>query len=361
MRLTRLIARDVRNLESIDWQPADGLNVLVGPNGGGKTSLLEAIHLAAVGRSFRTRDTTQVIRRGSSCLSVSAWFEHASGQRQHIRMDRDANGTRITLDGRVLKAASELARSLPILALSQDGVRRFKLSRSDRRSLVDWGLFHVEPAFHALWTRYHTALAQRNAALRRKQPAAPWLEAMVVTGEQVSACRQAYVQRLQDGVGRFCAHLDVDLAAGLDMQRGWRDGQTLPDYWAETEHRDRALGYTSGGPHRANLLVRTEQRLGLEHLSSGQVKLLYLVFRLAQLEDLLQRRPESEPIIFFDDLAAELDGQHLRMVLTALAGHQLQRFVTSPVLHAELTTDGGSVFHVERGTLLQAPSRDSYD
>lgn len=64
MRLSRLIVRDVRNLEEIDWRPAPGLNVLVGPNGGGKTSLLEAIHLAAVGRSFRTRDTTQIVRRG---------------------------------------------------------------------------------------------------------------------------------------------------------------------------------------------------------------------------------------------------------------------------------------------------------
>lgn len=356
MRLTRLIARDVRNLELIDWRPAFGLNVLVGPNGGGKTSLLEAIHMAAVGRSFRTRDTAQIIRRGSGGLSVSAWFEHADGQRQHIRMDRDAVGTRISLDSRALKAASELARSLPILALSQDGVRRFKLSRSDRRSLVDWGLFHVEPGFHAVWARYHTALAQRNAALRNRQPASPWLDAMAVAGEQVSASRQAYAQRLQAGVERFCARLDVDFGVRLEVQRGWRDGQTLPDYWAETEHRDRGLGYTSGGPHRANLLVRTEQRLGLEHLSSGQIKLLYLVFRLAQLEDLLRCRPDSEPIIFFDDLAAELDGRHLSAVLAALAGHQLQRFVTSPVMHAELTADVASVFHVERGTLVQAPS-----
>ena len=361
MRLTRLIARDVRNLESIDWRPAMGLNVLVGPNGGGKTSLLEAIHMAAVGRSFRTRDTAQIIRRGCGGLSVSAWFEHADGKRQHIRMDRDAEGTRISLDERVLRSASELARSLPILALSQDGVRRFKLSRSDRRSLVDWGLFHVEPGFHATWARYHAALLQRNAALRNKQPTAPWLEAMAVAGEQVSASRDDYVRRLQAGVEGLCARLDVDFGFRLEMQRGWRDGDGLSRYWVETEYRDRSLGYTSGGPHRANLLVRTDQRLGLEHLSSGQIKLVYLVFRLAQLEDLLRHRPESEPIIFFDDLAAELDGQRLSAVLAALAGHQLQRFVTSPVMHAELTADVGSVFHVERGTLVQAPSRDSYD
>ncbi len=355
MRLTRLIARDVRNLESIDWRPAGGLNLLVGPNGGGKTSLLEAIHLAAVGRSFRTRDTTQIIRRGVSGLSVSAWFERTDGLTQHIRMDRDAQRTRITLDNRLLKAASELVRSLPVLALSQDGVRRFKLSRSERRSIVDWGLFHVEPGFHATWARYHAALAQRNAALRSRQPVAPWLEVMAHAGESINNSRQTYIQRLKSCVDEVCSRLAIDFGVTLELQRGWRDGQRLDDYLTESEHRDRGLGYTSGGPHRANLLVRTEHRLGLEHLSAGQVKLLYLVLRLAQLEDLLCSKPQSDPIVFFDDLAAELDGRHLSAVLEVLAGHQLQRFVTSPVLHAELTADVGAVFHVERGALVPAP------
>lgn len=356
MRLTRLIVRDVRNLEAIDWRPCKGLNVLVGPNGGGKTSLLEAIHLAAVGRSFRTRDTAQIIRRGLGGLSVSAWFERADGYSRHVRMDRDAAGTRISLDARALKTTSELARSLPVLALSQDGVWRFKLSRSERRSLLDWGLFHVEPGFHAVWARYRAALAQRNAALRHRQPVAPWLDLIATSGESITASREAYVQRLQLGVTRVCRCLRLDLGVTLELQRGWREGVALVDYWLEAEHRDRSLGYTAGGPHRANLLIRTGERLGLEHLSAGQIKLLYLVLRLAQLEDMLQAEPGSEPIIFFDDLAAELDIHHLSAVLDALAAHQLQRFVTSPVLHAELVADGGAVFHVERGALVQALS-----
>lgn len=356
MRLTRLIARDVRNLEAIDWWPAAGLNLLVGPNGGGKTSLLEAIYLAALGRSFRTRDTAQIVRRGAPGLSVSAWFERGDGHPLQIRMVRDGAGTRLSLDGRPLKTASELARTLPVLALSQDGVRRFRLSRSERRSLLDWGLFHVERGFHATWVRYHAALAQRNAALRQRQPIAPWMQILVEAGESVCVSRQAYVERLQASVKKVCISMGIEFGVVIDLQRGWRDGQPLADYWAESEHRDRGLGYTSGGPHRANLLVRTDQRLGLEHLSSGQIKLLYLVLRLAQLDDLLSSQPKSRPIIFFDDLAAELDGQHLAAVLAALAGHQLQRFVTSPVLHAEFIADADAVFHVERGALVPAPS-----
>lgn len=356
MRLTRLIVRDVRNLEAIDWRPGRGLNVLVGPNGGGKTSLLEAIHLAAVGRSFRTRDTAQIVRRGVDSLSVSAWFERPDGHSQHVRVDKDAGGTRISVDAHALRTASELARSLPVLALSQHGVSRFKLNRSERRSLVDWGLFHVEPNFHEVWARYHATLAQRNAALRRHQPAGPWLDLMANAGESLTTSREAYVRRLQQTVARICASLNLDYCMTLEFQRGWREGAVLVDYWRETEHRDRALGYTSAGPHRANLLIRTDQKLGLEDLSAGQVKLLYLVLRLAQLDDLLQIAPGSEPIIFFDDLAAELDGRHRNAVLDALAAHPLQRFVTSPVLHAELVADEGAVFHVERGVLVQAPS-----
>ena len=361
MRLTRLIVRDVRNLEAIDWRPAEGLNVLVGPNGGGKTSLLEAIHLAAVGRSFRTRDAAQLIRRGSDELNVSAWFQHADGRQQHVRLQRSAVLTRIRCDERELRTASELARSLPILALSQDGVARFRSNRSERRAIVDWGLFHVEQGFHANWSRYNGALAQRNAALRRRQPDTPWMQVLIECGQLITTSRAAYLVRLQTLVRDLSQRLGLDFEPALSLQPGWREGVDLGAYWREHEAKDRSLGYTSGGPHRANLAVRIDQKLGLESLSSGQVKLLYLVLRLAQLDDLLMRSPDADPIVFFDDLAAELDGRHLAAVLRLFGDRHLQRFVASPSGTSEAATDGAAVFHVERGVLTPASSRDSHD
>ncbi|WP_372716391.1 DNA replication/repair protein RecF [Immundisolibacter sp.] len=355
MRLTRLIARDVRNLKAIDWRPAPGLNLLVGPNGGGKTSVLEAIHLAALGRSFRTRDTSQIVRHGTLGLSISAWFETPDQRDFHVRMDRDGSGTRLSLDGRQLRAASELARTLPILPLSQDGVRRFRMSRGERRSLLDWGLFHVEPEFHRSWVRYHTALAQRNAALRSGQPSKPWLEALVGDGELLTKSREAYVLRLQSHVERVSERLELGLEVTLEFSRGWRDGLPLAAYWSEAENSDRKLGYTSGGPHRANLGFRSRDRLGMEQMSAGQAKLLYLVLRLAQLDELLDGQPEPTPIVFVDDLAAELDNRHVTAVLATLAAHKLQRFVTSPAFDADLVADADALFHVEQGALLSAP------
>jgi DNA replication and repair protein RecF len=361
MRLTRLIVRDVRNIEAIDWRPAEGLNVLVGPNGGGKTSLLEAIHLAAVGRSFRTRDAAQIIRRGTDELNVGAWFQHRDGRQQHVRLQRTAALTRIRCDERELRTASELARNLPVLALSQDGVARFRGSRSERRAVVDWGLFHVEQGFHANWSRYNGALAQRNAALRRHQPDEPWMRQLVECGHSITASRAAYLARLQTRVGELSVRLGLDFEPAVSLQPGWREGVDLAVYWSENQAKDRCLGYTSGGPHRANLAVRINQKLGLESLSSGQVKLLYLVLRLAQLDDLLMCAPDADPIVFFDDLAAELDGRHLGAVLRLFGDRHLQRFVTSPSGTSDVATDGAAVFHVERGVLTPACSRDSHD
>jgi DNA replication and repair protein RecF len=361
MRLTRLIVRDVRNLEAIDWQPAAGLNILVGPNGSGKTSLLEAIHLAAVGRSFRTRDSGQAIRRGCSELAVGAWFTHTDGRAQHIRLHRDSDGTRIASDDRELRTASELARSLPVLALSQDGVARFRSSRGERRAVLDWGLFHVEHGFHAQWSRFSGALQQRNAALRRGQPVEPWLGQLVTAGEAITASRVAYLGRLQARVGQLSRRLDLDFEISVSLHRGWREGQELEALWRASTDRDRGLGYTSAGPHRADVVLRVDQRLGLENLSSGQVKLLYLVLRMAQLDDLMSVEPAREPIIFFDDLAAELDGRHLDAVLRVFGDHQLQRFVTSPSGTRELGASYATVFHVEHGVLTAAATRDVHD
>jgi DNA replication and repair protein RecF len=351
MRLTRLIVRDVRNLESIDWQPVDGLNVLVGPNGGGKTSLLEAVHLAAVGRSFRTRDTDLLIRQGCKELNVGAWFKGGDGPLRHVRLQRDSGGSRIYVDQQPLRSASELARMVPVLALSQDGLVRFKSSRGERRAVLDWGLFHVEPSFHSAWSRYRQSLAHRNAALRTRQPDAPWLDLMAETGEALSVARVDYVGRLQHRLDDIVRRLGLDFTITIALHRGWREGVSLSQYWADSRDRDRVVGYTMGGPHRANLVAHVDKKLGFDHLSAGQAKLVYLAVRLAQLEHFMGRWPQAEAVVFFDDLAAELDDQHLEAVLRLLSDDRLQRFVTSPNRLDELDVSSGAVFHVEHGTV----------
>lgn len=354
MRLTRLIVRDVRNIEALEWRPVAGLNVLVGPNGGGKTSILEAIHLAAVGRSFRTRDTGQVLRRGASGLSVGAWFEQRDGVALHVRMERDGAGMRLQRDGQPVRSAAELARQLPVLALSQDGVRRFRTERAERRGLLDWGLFHVKQEFHSLWSRYHAALAQRNAALRRNHPVEPWLQPLCEAGEALSAARSEYVERLQERIAAVEREFGFRMSLRVVLQRGWRDGAGLRKYWTDNESRDRTLGYTVGGPHRANVSVSCEGGVGLEQFSAGQLKVAYLVLRLAQLRDFLEERRDVEPIVFFDDLAAELDSEHLAAMLGGLGRQSLQRIVTSPVLSANLNDYADAVFHVKHGALCAA-------
>jgi DNA replication and repair protein RecF len=351
MRVARLIVRDVRNLEAIDWHPVDGLNLLLGPNGGGKTSLLEAIHLAAVGRSFRTRDTDQVIRQGCKGLSVGAWFKCDDGRLRQVRLQRESGASRMYLDQQPLRSASELARNIPVLALSQDGLLRFRSSRVERRAVLDWGLFHVEPAFHSAWSRYRQALAQRNAALRARQNDAPWLGLMAESGEALSVARVDYVERLQLWVDDLVQRLGLGFTITVALQPGWREGASLTQYWADSRDRDRAIGYTMGGPHRANFVARVDRKLSFDHLSAGQLKLVYLVLRLAQLEHLLACSPQAGAIVFFDDLAAELDERHLQAVLSLLSDSRLQRFVTSPTHPGGLGVSGGAVFHVEHGTV----------
>ncbi|GAB4350612.1 MAG: DNA replication/repair protein RecF [Immundisolibacter sp.] len=326
----------------------------MGPNGGGKTSILEAIHLASVGRSFSTRDTGQLVRRGAAGFNVGAWFESSRAGPVHVRVERDAAGMRLKRNGKAVRSAAELAREVPILVLSQDGVRRFRTERSERRSVLDWGLFHVKPEFHALWTRYRSALAQRNAALRRAQPVAPWLSPAAESGEALTAAREAYIGSLREHLAAVQREFGLDAALRIDFQRGWREGVDLKSYWNDTEVRDRRLGYTAAGPHRANVVVSDQDGMGLEQFSAGQAKVAYLMVRLAQLRDLLASPPGVEPIVFFDDLIAELDADHVAAILSGFVRQPLQRFVTSPSLTADLDDHADAVFHVKHGTITTA-------
>jgi DNA replication and repair protein RecF len=174
---------------------------------------------------------------------------------------------------------------------------------------------------------------------------------LIEAGGAITRCRVDYLSRLQGRVDNLVKRLGLDFRPVITLQKGWRETASLEECWRRGEDRDRSLGYTNAGPHRANLLVKVDDCLGLETLSSGQVKLAYLVLRLAQLDDFLDAKPGTSPIIFFDDLAAELDGRHLGAVLHLLADHKLQRFVTSPSSASDLPTQNAAVFHVERGAL----------
>ncbi|MCY7355415.1 MAG: DNA replication/repair protein RecF [Lysobacter sp.] len=363
MHITRLELRNVRRLEPTELHPAPGLNLVTGANGAGKTSLLEALHLLAYGRSFRGRVRDGLIRTGADALEVFAeWTETEGGRVRKAGLRHTGQSWEGRLDGQFVAHLGELCAALAAVTFEPGSHALVSGGGESRRRFLDWGLFHVEPDFLPLWRRYARALKQRNALLKTRLRDTAQLDVwdfeLAEAGEPLGQQRQRYLDGLQTRLHRIAADFLPSLgAATLTYQAGWkRDELSLADALLLARDRDLATGHTSVGPHRADWRVDYRERPGRETLSRGQAKLTALACLLAQAEHFAAQRMEW-PVILLDDLGSELDLAHQSRVLHYLASGQAQVFLTGTEAPAALgqLDAGAAKFHVEQGRINAVP------
>jgi DNA replication and repair protein RecF len=358
MQVIRLTAAGLRRFESVAIEPAAGLNLITGDNGAGKTSLLEALHLMAYGRSFRGRVRDGLVRTGSDAVEVFVeWREGPDARHRRAGLRHTGQSWVGRLDGENVAQLGELCAALAVVSFEPGSHALVTGGGEPRRRFVDWGLFHVEPGFLPLWRRYARALKQRNALLKSGaggQQLDAWDHELAEAGEPLTRHRRQYLEQLQVRLSTVAADLVPGLGASdIEFQPGWRSGElSLADALLLARDRDRSLGYTSVGPHRADWRIDYAGHPSREALSRGQAKLSALSALLAQAEDYAQRRGEW-PIVALDDLSSELDRKHQQRVLKRLLGSGAQLFITGTEAPAALEglVTAPVWFHVERGEI----------
>ena len=359
MRVTRLDIRGLRRFESVSLTPGPGLNLITGDNGAGKTSVLEALHLMAYGRSFRGRVRDGLIRTGSEAAEVFVeWREVGDARPRKAGLRHTGQEWQGRLDGENVSQLGDLCAALAVVSFEPGSHALVAGGGEPRRRFVDWGLFHVErkdagEAFLTLWRRYARALKQRNALLKASAAAKQldaWDHEMADTGERLTAHRQRYLEELRERLVEIAADLVPVLGrADLEFLPGWKRSElSLADALLLARDRDRTAGFTSVGPHRADWRIGYAARSHGEVLSRGQAKLTALACLLAQAGDFAARRGEW-PVVALDDLASELDRDHQARVLDRLQASGAQVFITGTeipfVMKDRLACV--SMFHVE--------------
>ncbi|MGB5131053.1 MAG: DNA replication/repair protein RecF [Steroidobacteraceae bacterium] len=351
MPLSWFRAEQFRCLGAIELELDPGANVFIGPNASGKTSLLEAAFFLGRGRSFRSRRLDALIRHGQDAFVLAG---RSSGGvvpvMLGVRARRD--GTEWQAGGAPASGVAELAEQFPAQVIDPEIHKLLEEGPGRRRRFLDWGVFHVEPAFLPTWRRYHLALRQRNAALKQNRAdsdLAAWEQELASSGEELVRQRERYLARLRDPL-RSIGEALLGSPITLVHNQGWDEKRPLLEALEADRGRDRRYRATQSGPHRGDATVEVGGRAAKDRVSRGQQKLVAAGLILAQLGIQEQERPGRSALLL-DDPAAELDPENLARLMAVVRTMPAQLWVTAlrgdiPGLPAR-----GRMFHVEQGTI----------
>lgn len=351
MPIALLRGENFRLYRTLEIQPDPKLNLIVGDNAAGKTTLLEALFVAGRGRSFRAPALNEL--SGADGPAWTLFMQIDGNEDRRIGVGWNREGLQTRLDEERDARLSDIVRAVPMQILDPQAHRLLEEGPTYRRSFVDWGVFHVEHRFLDVWRRYQRALRQRNGALRaalEDRAVQAWDDELASAAEQLSAMRSAHLQQAAPGLSAWSERLLGTPEASYSWSRGWSEEMGLREVLALNLDQHRRLGSTVQGPHRAELKISLDKAKAKGRVSRGQQKMLIAAMVLAQAE-LLSASGAPTPVLLLDDFGSELAPEFQARLAAGLAGYAGQKFVTAFENPAGFKGIEGRLFHVEHGTI----------
>jgi DNA replication and repair protein RecF len=323
VRVTAIEARPVRSLDRVRVELEPGIVSVVGPNGVGKTNLVEALYFALTGRSFRTSDRRDLIPFGASLARAEATVRDEDGlERRLLASVSRTEGRRHLLDGGPAEPATLARNRPPVAVFAPDRLTLVKGPPSERRAHLDGFAAARWPARAELRKRYGQALAQRNALLSRLAAGqAPpsqldvWDASLAAAAAPLVSSREEAVAELRDPFAAAAAELGLEGGASLEYApRAAGDAEALRAGLEQHREQDLRLGRSSWGPHLDELKLAVAGRSLRRYGSQGQQRAALLALLFAEREALLRARRVT-PLLLLDDVMSELDpGRRERLV-----------------------------------------------
>ncbi len=399
--IERLQISHLRNLAQVNLNSA-ACNVIIGANGSGKTSLLEAIFLLSRGKSFRHHQPKRYIQHHHSTATVHAKLN--DGSTLAIQKQADAT-TLLRLNQTTVYNQSILTEQLPTLLIDPSSMDMLEQGSASRRQLLDWLVFHMKQGFHPQWVAYQRLLKQRNSLLKKTirlshvqlAELKSWDKGIGNHAALIHHYREQVFTEWQPYFAKSIAQLLPAYAEQLSLSynAGYDTDVALEVQLNERLEQDLQLGYTRIGNHRADIHVHwrssdstgpknSDEKVGATSkdetndklpilkeqaanvLSRGEKKLLITALRLSQLPllfstissvetDANRRTLNATPVVLLDDITAELDDRAIEILLSTLAQLPCQVFMTSLTddvvpLVQELWSSP-RMFHVKQGQI----------
>ena len=298
-------------------------NLILGKNGAGKSSFLEAIFFILSKKSFRTSSLNSMVNFESSFFKVDAILNE-----EKFSFTKDLSSSIKSIEGNFQN------NFLPLI-LNNFSLNLLEAPKENRRSFIDYLMFHVEHDYKTNHLKFKKALAQRNRALKKSSSSElkSWTKVFIDLSQKLTKMKLEFIDSFLKSFPTFVDTLSIPKglkdkfkSISITYDKGWKDN--LLAELRESFVKDQARGFTSLGPQTSDLSVKINKQDSGNILSRGEQKLLILLIYLFFIKTYNDLRP-NKTIFLLDDLPSELDEKNLDLALNLLQSADCQLFITS--------------------------------
>lgn len=368
MIIKNLELKDFRNYESLNLKFHNKVNIFLGDNAQGKTNILEAIYISSLGKSFRTRDDSDMIRFGSEFAKVRVDAEK-DDEDLCVELIFTDKGKGVKVDGVKIRRTAELLENIYAVVFSPEDLKIVKEDPERRRKFIDTEISRISATYFSRLSDYKRIIKQRNAFLKDSKFTNGrcdvaildiWDEQLAGYGAEVILRRNEFIKKLNviskklhSGItgGKEDIEIvyepNVEVCDNLNEQR-----ELFKKSLAASRQKDLASGTTGIGPHRDDIAILVNGIDIRKFGSQGQQRTSALSLKLAELR-LIKEETGENAILLLDDVMSELDASRQNFLVNSLGDVQL--FITTTDLGDDVKAalPEGKTFYVNSGTALE--------
>lgn len=336
MKITKLELNNFRNYKKKIFDNFSNLNIIIGKNGIGKTSIIEAIYLGSLAKSFKTNNEHLIIKNDSDYFRIKIYY-FDYGPKKNLEVFYDKDGKKTKINSKIQRKLSEFISQYRVIMLSPDELKLIKSSPNTRRNYLNIQISQLNKEYLYFLNNYNTLIKNKNDYLKKlmfnSNLDTRYLdildEKIVEEGLKIYSYRKKYIDMINDYINdifkKYQENNKIEIKYVSDYEIN--DKQKLLEVLRKNRKKEINIGMTSFGVHRDDYEFLQNGNNAKEYSSQGLQKLIVLAMKLSEVQIFIKKY-EIYPILLLDDLFSELDEKNRNNIFKSL-DKEIQIFITT--------------------------------
>ena len=328
MIVKQIKLKDFRNYDNLDLKLDSGINIFYGNNAQGKTNIIEAIFMSAIGKSFRTNKDSELIQFSKNSASIDINYEN-SDREGKINIEI-SDKKRVKINDIPLKKLSEILGKIYVVLFTPDDINILKGSPSNRRKFLNIMISQLRPLYMFALSEYTNAMNQRNTYLkqiklenRAEDMLDIWDMKLAELGMKIYSYRKEFIEKISEKIQNVHSKITnnnekIEIAYNFEC----KNKQEYIENLRENRKIDIIKGITSYGVHRDDFYININNNLISAYGSQGQHRTAILSLKISELQIIYDEVGEY-PILLLDDFMSELDNERRINLLENINNNQV--------------------------------------